>query len=96
MFIGEPQPMNRKMTDDILQRIETKLDLLLKTQKNKPSDKCYLTARDVEQVTGLDHRTILNRSNLDPDDPRFIPSIRLGSRRKYFERKVIERLFHLK
>jgi hypothetical protein len=44
-------------------------------------------------MTGLDHRTILNRSNLDPDHPRYIPSLRFGSRRKYFERKVIERMF---
>lgn len=84
------------MTDPILQRIETKLDLLLNIQKKKPTDKRYLTARDVEDLTGLDHRTILNRSNLSTEDPRFIPSMRLGSRRKYFERTVIERLFHLK
>lgn len=83
------------MQDNILTRIESKLDLLLKAQKSKPTDRRYLTARNVEQLTGLDHRTILNRSNLSPEDPRFIPSIRLGSRRKYFERKVIERLFHL-
>ncbi len=83
------------MTNSTLQRIENKLDLLLNNQKVNPSNSRYLTARDVEKITGLDHRTVLNRSNLNPEDPRFIPSIRFGSRRKYFERKVIERLFHL-
>ncbi len=83
------------MTDSTLQRIENKLDLLLNNQKVNPSNSRYFTARDVEKITGLDHRTVLNRSNLNPEDPRFIPSIRFGSRRKYFERKVIERLFHL-
>lgn len=82
------------MIDEQIIRLEQKIDLLLNNDLITSSKK-YLTAKDVQHLTGLDHRTVLNRSNLNPDDPRFIPSIHFGSRRKYFERKVIERLFHL-
>lgn len=79
-----------------LNRIEKKLDLLLNSKAHRINDKRYITAREVEDLTGLNHRTILNRSNLDENNARFIPSIQFGgSRRKYFERKVIERIFHL-
>ena len=85
------------MSNETLSRIENKLDLLLNSNKHRINDKRYITAREVEDLTGLNHRTILNRSNLDEENPRFIPSIQFGgSRRKYFERKVIERIFRLK
>lgn len=84
------------MSEEILNRIEDKLDLLLNSNKHRINEKKYITAREVEDLTGLNHRTILNRSNLDDQNPRYIPSIQFGgSRRKYFERKVIERIFHL-
>lgn len=85
------------MSEETLSRIENKLDLLLNSNKHRINDKRYITAREVEDLTGLNHRTILNRSNLDEENPRFIPFIQFGgSRRKYFERKVIERIFRLK
>ena len=85
------------MENPTLDRIEKKLDLLLNSNKHRINDKRYITAREVEDLTGLNHRTILNRSNLNEENPRFIPSIQFGgSRRKYFERKVIERIFRLK
>jgi hypothetical protein len=79
--------------DGKLEEINAKLDTIIRRLDAKPSEQKYLTAKDVGRMTGLDHRTILNRSNLDPDHPRYIPSLRFGSRRKYFERKVIERMF---
>ena len=85
------------MSEPILERIEKKLDVLLNSKPHQINKKKYITAREVEDLTGLNHRTILNRSNLDDQNPRFIPSIQFGgSCRKYFERKVIERIFHLK
>ena len=85
------------MENPTLDRIEKKIDLLLNSNKHRINDKRYITAREVEDLTGLNHRTILNRSNLNEENPRFIPSIQFGgSRRKYFERKVIERIFRLK
>ncbi len=85
------------MNINTLNRIEQKLDLLLNSKAHRINEKKYVTAREVEDLTGLNHRTILNRSNLDQDRPRFIPSIQFGgSRRKYFERAVIERIFKLR
>lgn len=63
--------------------------------RGRDVSKRYLSARDVEMLTGLDHRTILNRSKLPQTDRRHIPSLTLGSTRRYFERTVILRLFHL-
>jgi len=84
------------MSEETLQRIEQKIDILLNTSRHRINEKRYITAQEVQDLTGLNQRTILNRSNMDEDHPRFIPSIQFGgSRRKYFERKVIERLFHL-
>ena len=84
------------MCQETLNRIEQKIDILLNTNRHRINEKRYITAQEVEDLTGLNHRTILNRSNMDEEHPRFIPSIQfVGSRRKYFERKVIERLFHL-
>lgn len=85
------------MNEEKLNRIEQKLDLILNSNRHRINDKRYITAREVEDLTGLNHRTILNRSNLDEHNPRFIPSIQFGgSRRKYFEKKVIERIFRLR
>lgn len=81
------------MSAQMLRRIEAKLDALLDRLETRPDSQRYLSARQVGEYTGLDHRTILNRSNLPKDDPRYIPSLRFGSRRKYFDRSVIERLF---
>lgn len=78
-----------------LEVIDRKLDAILHTLGARPDRQRYLSAKDVGQVTGLDARTILNRSNLPEHDRRFIPSLRFGSRRKFFDRRVIERLFAL-
>ncbi len=75
-----------------IQHIEEKLDLALSAIKDKPNNSKYLTAQQIESEFGIDQRTILNRSNLSQRDNRFIPSLRLQGRRKYFERKVIERI----
>lgn len=76
--------------------IENKLDLLLGSDITHLNNKRYLTAKEVEALTGLDHRTILNRSNKDRNHHLFIPFVQFNSKRKYFERTVIERIFHLK
>ena len=77
-----------------LKEIKAQLDAIMHKLDVQPDRQKYLTAKDVGTMVGLDHRTILNRSNLDPNNSRFIPSLKLrGSRRKYFERKVIDRLF---
>ncbi len=56
----------------------------------------YLSAKDIEILYGIPAKTILNRSNLPVVHKRFIPSVRLrGGRKKYFERKVIERLINI-
>ena len=83
--------------NDQLKRIEDKLNLLLNSNKHRINEKRYITAKEVEDLTGLNHRTILNRSNLKQENPRYIPSIQFGgSRRRYYERKVIERIFRLR
>lgn len=85
------------MNNTKLDRIEQKLDMLLNSKKHRINEKRYITAKEVEDLTGLNHRTILNRSNLKENHPRFIPSIQFGeSRRRYFERIVIERIFRLR
>ena len=63
------------------------------TNKKKPK---YLTAQEVAQIYSINAKTLLNRSGLSRLDPRYIPSLKVkGGRRKYFERKMIERLFEL-
>ena len=45
-------------------------------------------------IYGVKAKTLLNRSGLPASDVRYIPSINLkGGRRKYFERKLLDRLF---
>lgn len=54
----------------------------------------YLSAREIEVIYGISAKTTLNRSNLKSTNPRYLPSLRLkGGRKKYFERKVVERFF---
>ena len=56
----------------------------------------YLTAKQVEVVYGVPSKTVLNRSNLPANHNRHIPSVRLkGGRKKYFERKVMDRLIQI-
>lgn len=45
-------------------------------------------------IYGVNSKTLLNRSGLPASDIRYIPSLKLkGGRRKYFERKLLDRLF---
>jgi len=74
--------------------IEKKLDIVIEALNTKPNTSKYLTAQMIEKEFGIDQRTILNRSNLPPSDKRYIPSLRMNGRRKYFERKVINRLLN--
>lgn len=54
----------------------------------------YLTAKQIELLYNIPSKTVLNRSNLPTSHNRYIPSLRLkGGRKKYFEKKVFERLF---
>lgn len=56
----------------------------------------YLTAKQVEIVYGIPRKTVLNRSNLPSANKRRLPSVRLkGGRKKYFERKVMDRMFQI-
>lgn len=87
------------MTSDnnLLTRItnlEDKLDFVVSALQRKRDTSKYLTAQDIEAEYGIDQRTVLNRSNLHPSSPGFIPSMKISGkgRRKYFERKVIDRL----
>ena len=80
---------------DRLAAIDAKLDALLSQGDVRPDSQRYLTAKDVGRMTGLDPRTILNRSNLGQEEALYIPSLRFGGKRKYFDRRVIERLFRV-
>lgn len=75
-------------------KLEDKLDFVVSALQNKRNSSKYLTAQDIEAEYGIDQRTVLNRSNLHPSDDGFIPSLKISGkgRRKYFERKVIDRL----
>lgn len=82
--------------DSLLQTIatlEAKLDFVLDSILVKPDKSKYMTAQEIQKEYGISHRTVLNRSNLLPSHKKYIPSFRTGPRRKYFERRVIERLF---
>ena len=72
--------------------LENKIDCVLNAIQHKPDRARYLTAQDIENEFGIDQRTILNRSNLPSNEKRFIPSLRMKGRRKYFERTVVDRL----
>ncbi|MEM8556300.1 MAG: hypothetical protein AAGG50_00505 [Bacteroidota bacterium] len=86
--------MSREILSRI-ERLEDKLDTIITTIQATPDQQKYLNAKEVGRMVGLDARTILNRSNLEPDAPRYIPSLSFGSKRKYFDRRVIERLFRV-
>ena len=74
--------------------LEDKLDFVVSALQRKRDTSKYLTAQDIEAEYGIDQRTVLNRSNLHPSSSGFIPSMKISGkgRRKYFERKVIDRL----
>jgi hypothetical protein len=75
--------------------IMAELKAILQRAQIEPNSK-YLSAKDIEILYGIPAKTILNRSNLPATHKRFIPSVRLrGGRKKYFERKVIERLINI-
>lgn len=70
-----------------------KLDKILASLKITTTSK-YLTAKEVEREYGINPKTLLNRSSLPVKHKRYVPSLRLnGGRKKYFERKVIDRFF---
>jgi hypothetical protein len=75
------------------EKLVKELKAILKMAQIDPNAR-YLTAKQIETLYGIPAKTALNRSNLKSTDPRFLPSVRLkGGRKKYFEVKVIERLF---
>lgn len=86
----EPLPLSHRLA-----AMDAKLDTVLARLNAAPNPKAYLSAKDVGALVGLDPRTILNRSNLHSDHARYIPSLRFGSKRKYFDRRVIVRLFRV-
>lgn len=89
-----PQSTSTSEEFDKISSIEKKLDIVISALEAKPESTKYLTAQMIEKEFGIDQRTILNRSNLHPTDKRYIPSLRMNGRRKYFERKVINRLLN--
>lgn len=78
---------------ETIANLESKIEFLLRAYQSKPDKSRYITAQDIEADFGIDQRTVLNRSNLPQTHKQFIPCLRVGGRRKYFDRKVIERLF---
>ncbi len=53
----------------------------------------YLSAKQAEARYGIHHKTLLNRSQLEPKHPGHIPSLRLkGGRKKMFDRRVLDGL----
>ena len=76
----------------ILQRLLHKVDGLRNDIRSHTLPN-YLTAKQAEKEYGIPHKTLLNRSLLPPSSHRYIPAVRLnGGRKKYFERKVLDRL----
>lgn len=63
-----------------------------KTKKYKSK---YITAQQAASIYGVSAKSILNRSLLPTSDPKCIPFLKFGGRRKYFERKVIDRMFQI-
>jgi hypothetical protein len=55
----------------------------------------FMTATEVASQFGIPRKTLLNRSNLNPTDRQYIPSVKMGNgRKKYFERIVIAKLLN--
>lgn len=81
------------MTDNI--NINKKLDEILATLKISTNRSKYLTAKQAQEEFGIPSKTLLNRSKLPSTHKRYIPTCRLsGGRKKYFERKVLERIIN--
>lgn len=61
------------------------------------SPRClYLSAKQAEALYGINHKTLLNRSQLEPKHPGHVPSLRLkGGRKKMFDRRVLDGLIQL-
>jgi len=77
------------------EELMARLEALLEQAKFQPTSK-YLSAKQVEAEFGVPQKTILNRSNLPASHKRHLPSVRLkGGRKKFFERKVINRFFEV-
>lgn len=74
--------------------IINKLDAILLSLGISPyTGSKYLTAKQAEAEFGINAQTLRNRSKLESTHKRFIPTVRLnGGRKKYFERKVLERI----
>lgn len=87
-----PQDPKTKLLESIA-TLELKMDFVLSALNAKSDRSKYMTAQDIDKEIGVDQRTILNRSNLSSINKNYIPSVRFGGRRKYFERKVIEKIF---
>ncbi|MDR8389925.1 hypothetical protein NC796_02165 [Aliifodinibius sp. S!AR15-10] len=87
-----PQDQKTNLLESIA-TLELKMDFVLSALNATPDRSKFMTAQDVDKEIGIDQRTILNRSNLSPVNKNYIPSVRFGGRRKYFERKVIEKIF---
>ena len=81
------------MEDRYLKEISLKIDAITALVKGDRKSK-YLTANQAEKEYGISSKTLLNRSNLSATDTKFVPAVRLnGGRKKYFERKMLDRLF---
>ena len=83
------------MTDSkkILNEIDELKALMNEMNSAIVTEQKYLSAKDVESEFGIPSKTVLNRSNLPSSNPRYLPFVRFkGGRKKYFERKVLERL----
>jgi len=77
------------------QKFVTELTELLERAKIDKHAK-YLTAKQIEVIYGIPQKTVLNRSNLPATHNTHIPSVKLKSgRKKYFERKVIDRMIQV-
>jgi hypothetical protein len=73
-------------------KLLAELKAILQKAQIEPNSK-YLSAQEIQTLYGIPAKTVLNRSNLPASHQRHIPCLRLkGGRKKYFERKVIERL----
>lgn len=85
---------NEQALIDKITNVEAKLDFVVSALQRKRDTTKYLTAQEIEAEFGIDQRTVLNRSNMHPSQNGYIPSMKITGkgRRKYFERKVIERL----
>ena len=69
------------------------IEVLIKKMPGNLKPSKYLTAKQAEKEFKINSKTLLIRSTLPPNNLRYIPAVKLkGGRKKYFERKVLERL----